>query len=403
MQSHESDFTKFTDQIKEQFIVCFGAGKCLEQHKTFLEKERLCERIIAVIDNDEKKQGSSVIIAGKKFPVQSFDELAAMRNSNNFLVLVMSSYFQEIQSQIKACPQLSDVEILDARYVFQKRENYLASYSNLFEKISADVGENGQNMTISVLMYNRAELTNRLIDSIRTHMPEFAGEVLIGDNGSEESEYSILNHKLKDACFSWRIIKLGRHYPIPIGKNRLNMECRTDWILQLDNDMYFTGNPIRKINVDINKLGCPIWGLPYYDTTIRRVANYGSNLEFIFDKKGVRKLTHLQDMPFDESKKEWEPMLCTYIAGGASLMKKNFFEEMGGYDENIYINEDIELVYRINRKGFKIGNIGMKCLVHEHKKIDTELGRQYEAVRFAEERIKESKKYLKDKFGFEFV
>lgn len=57
MQSHESDFTKFTDQIKEQFIVCFGAGKCLEQHKTFLEKERLCERIIAVIDNDEKSRG----------------------------------------------------------------------------------------------------------------------------------------------------------------------------------------------------------------------------------------------------------------------------------------------------------------------------------------------------------
>ena len=107
-----------------------------------------------------------------------------MRNSNNFLVLVMSSYFQEIQSQIKACPQLSDVEILDARYVFQKRENYLASYSNLFEKISADVGENGQNMTISVLMYNRAELTIRLIDSIRTHMPEFAGEVLIAINCS---------------------------------------------------------------------------------------------------------------------------------------------------------------------------------------------------------------------------
>lgn len=70
-------------------------------------------------------------------------------------------------------------------------------------------------------------------------------------------------------------------------------------------------------------------GLPYYDTTIRRVANYGSNLEFIFDEKGVRKLTHLQDMPFDESKKEWEPMLCTYIAGGASLMKKTFSKRWG--------------------------------------------------------------------------
>lgn len=83
-------------------------------------------------------------------------------------------------------------------------------------------------------------------------------------------------------------------------------------------------------------------------------------------------------------------------------MRKDFFMELGGYDEKIFVNEDIELIYRANMQGYKIGNIGIKCLVHDHKLLDDELGKRYEAVRFDEDRIKESKRYLREKYGFEF-
>lgn len=258
-------------------------------------------------------------------------------------------------------------------------------------------------MTISILMHNRAQLTVRLIASIQEHMPYFKGEILIGNNGSEKEERSLVEQKLKTVNFKWRIHELDKQYPIPAGKNRLNMNCRTEWIMQLDNDVYLIDDPIAKVNEDIDRLGCQIWGFPYYNAAGGGIANYGSNLEFVKDENGEKALACLNDLPFCESRTVWEPMLCTYTSGGASLMRKRFFEDMGGYDENIYVNEDIELAYRINKAGYKIGNIGMRCLVHDHKQIDSDLGRQYEATRFDEESIRQSKEYLRTKYGFIFA
>ena len=67
------------------------------------------------------------------------------------------------------------------------------------------------------------------------------------------------------------------------------------------------------------------------------------------------------------------------------------------------MNDDIEFIYLENMQGFKVGNMGIKCLVHDHKLLEGELGKRYEAIRFDEMRIRESKKYLKEKYGFEFL
>lgn len=402
MYRKEQGYVQLRQLLKNRLIVCFGIGKSFELRKHFFAEENLSERILAVVDNDRNKQGTIVEIAGKCFQVENFNELIHLKKEHDFLVVVTSAYFNEIERQIKACSALTDVEILDAKYIIQHRKDYLASYSNIFQGTKTDVGQNGQNMTISVLAYNRAELTMRLIDSIQEFMPEYEGEILIGDNGSDREERRTLENKLESTKLNWRILKFDRHYPIPIGKNMINRECKTDWIFQLDNDMYLTGSPLQKMNSDIDQLGCSVWGLPYYNAQVGRVLNYVSNLEFVFDATGNKKLTCLNDMQFCEGEDMWEPRLCTYTSGGASLMRKDFFMELGGYDEKIFVNEDIEFIYRANMQGYKIGNIGIKCLVHDHKLLDDELGKRYEAVRFDEDRIKESKRYLREKYGFEF-
>ena len=391
------------ERLKNKLIICFGAGKIFELRKYFWAEEDLCRRILAVIDNDINKQGKQIELAGRSFQVRSFNELIHLKEDHDFVIMVTSAAFDEIYKQIKASPELKDVEVVDGRYAIQHRKDYLASYSNIFQGSRTDVGENGENMTVSILAYNRAELTVRLLASIEEFMPEYKGEILIGDNGSDQEEYRILERKLQRMKLAWRVLKFDRHYPIPIGKNMTNRECKTEWIFQLDNDMYLTGNPVLKMNQDISQLGCSIWGLPYYNARVRRVVNYGSNLEFVFDESGNKKLTCLNDMQFCEGRDMWEPMLCTYTSGGASLMRKDFFMKMNGYDEKIFVNEDIEFIYRANMQGFKVGNMGIKCLVHDHKLLEGELGKRYEAIRFDEMRIRESKKYLKEKYGFEFL
>lgn len=398
----EIGYSQFLTILQDKYIVCVGLGRLFERYKYFFVEKGLCDKVLALVDNDECKHGLQVDLAGRIFSVKNLDELVAMRQEYAFLVMVISDYYQEICGQIESRKELHDLEVIDALYTVIGKENYRAAYTNLFMTACRGIGKQGENMTISVLMHNRVELTMRLIDSIQKFIPEFRGEILIGDNGSNEEESRTLEDGLQAVRSAYRIIKFDTHYPIPIGKNRLNQECHTDWILQLDNDIFFTGNPIQKINEDIGSLGCKLWGLPYYDTRAERVANYGSNLEFQMMDNGERELNCLVDLPFRECGERWNPMFCTYAAGCAVLMDKKLFFTLGGYDENLFVHEDIDFMYCANMQGYKIGNIGMKCLVHDHKQIDSRLGRAYEAVRFDRGRVETSKKYLTEKYGFAF-
>ena len=394
-----NSYCRFLQTIQDKSIVIFGAGKIFNSCKYILEEKPLRDKILAVVDNDTRKHGTEINVQGKCFSVINFEELTDVCTGRAFLILVTTACFDEIQRQISGCEKLRDIEVLDARDVLQKRESYLASYSNIFPGMRTETGENGENMSISVLTHNRVELTVKLLESIQQFMPQFKGEVLIGDNGSDEKERTALEDTLKHMRFDYRLLKFDRHYPITAGKNKLHRECRKKWILQLDNDVYFTGNPIQKINEDISALGCRLWGLPYYDAWTGKVANYGSNLEIRLDENGEKYLVCRLDLPFCEKEAQWPPILCTYSSGAATLMEKDFFMEMGMYDENLFMHQDVEFLYRANLRGYKIGNIGMNCLVHDHKQIDSESGRRYEAIRFDEERLKKSRQYLKEKYG----
>lgn len=402
MRYQEVEYRRFLTLLQDKYIVCIGLGKYFERYKSFFLEKGLHERIIALVDNDERKHGMRIELADQVFYVKNLEELISMRQDHEFMVLVISTYYQEICEQIESREELCDLEVLDALYTIMDRRKYLTAYTNLFKEACGGIGKQGENMTISVLMHNRAELTIRLLDSIEKYMPAFCGEILFGDNGSDKEELERLESRLKRTELKCGVIQFDEHYPIPVGKNKLNWECQTDWILQLDNDIYFTDNPIQKIGEDIGALGCRMWGLPYYDTGEGRVANYGSNLEFQRTDSGERELACLIDLPFAEDSRLWEPMLCTYAAGCAVLMDKKLFFALGGYDENLFVNEDIDLMYRANMQGYKIGNIGMRCLVHDHKRIDSRLGREYEAVRFDEKRLAASKEYLRGKYGFDF-
>lgn len=400
MDDSKYGFKAFLELLQDKYFVCVGIGKLFERYLDFMMDKDICGRIVALVDNDTNKHGRLVDVGMQTLHIINMEELATMRQDEDFLILVTSSYYKEICEQIENYHGLCGLKVVNAFYMLRNQEDYLAVYTDLFKESGKDIGENGSNMTISVLMHNRVELTLRLLDSIQKYMPKYRGEVLLGDNGSDENEIELLKTRLKYVNFRHKLLLFDQHYPIPEGKNRLNEECRTDWILQLDNDIYFTGNPLDKINEDIRRTGCRLWGLPYYDTKEGRVANYGSNLEFVLDETRKKHLTCLVDLPFDQKEEKWQPMLCTYAAGCAKLMERKLFLALGKYDENLFMCEDIDFMYRANIQGYKIGSIGMKCLVHDHRKIDSEHGRQYEAVRYDNDRMRLSREYLKQKYGF---
>src|SRR2546429_753669 len=79
----------------------------------------------------------------------------------------------------------------------------------------SQIGPDGQNLTITFLSLNRSVLSIRLIQSIIREIPQYAGRILITDNGSDPDELRRLEHFVATKChFPTRIIKLDSNYGV---------------------------------------------------------------------------------------------------------------------------------------------------------------------------------------------
>ncbi len=381
-------------------IVCIGIGKFFEQYLKILQEMNVSHKISALIDNSRQKQGMKVKAGDRELVVSDLSCLQEMaQNDNDFIILLTTCHYEELLQQLAAVHISDRIPVFIAGKLQDVRIQRASSYSNLFRYMDMGIGAQGENLTMSILAHDRSELTIRLIDSVCEKLPDFQGKILIGDSKSEPAELDRVKKRMEKCPLDWEILEFDTHYPIPAGKNKLNREVKTDWILQLDNDTYFTENPLEKIQSDLRELGCFVWGLPCFDTKYERVVNYGSNLDFVRNFDGMQ-LRCCVDLPFYQTERHWPPMLCTYAAGCAMLFRKELLSDIGEYDEQLYMFEDIDFMYRINQKGYKVGNIGMLSLVHDHKNIDSASGKNYEAIRFDMERMNSSSNYFMHKYGF---
>lgn len=141
-----------------------------------------------------------------------------------------------------------------------------------------NIGIYGENLTIAVLSMNRASLTIRLMNSIKLYIPDFSGEFLIGDNGSDEAEKRKLYDAMDTMPYRCRMIEFGQNFGVAGGRNRLFKEVQTDWLLSADNDLYFVGNPLKKIREDLSVLGCHFLAIPIVNKENYGTGIYGGHL-----------------------------------------------------------------------------------------------------------------------------
>lgn len=105
---------------------------------------------------------------------------------------------------------------------FTSKEHALIGLESTEHLVSLDnIGANGENLTFAVLSMNRSDYTIRLMNSIAQHIPGFAGEFLIGDNGSEPEELERLYLACKQVPYRCRILEFKKNYGVGPGRNRL--------------------------------------------------------------------------------------------------------------------------------------------------------------------------------------
>lgn len=266
-----------------------------------------------------------------------------------------------------------------------------------------NIGIQGENLTIAVLSMNRASLTIRLMNSIKKYMPKFAGEFLIGDNGSVEDEKNKLYDFMAQMPFRCRMVEFGKNFGVSGGRNRLYKEAQTDWIMSLDNDLYLIGNPLEKIQKDLAILGCHFMAIPIIDKGNNEVRLYGGHLyvENLLDRVGIGGSFSYFGNSTCPVNVEYPPFLCSFLPGYAAIINKASFFAAGAFEENMFVGfEDTEFSVRLFQKGMKVGGCGMVSFVHDHPKPQINADVAYEKKRFATDLLKESGQYFEKKHGF---
>jgi glycosyltransferase involved in cell wall biosynthesis/GT2 family glycosyltransferase len=256
---------------------------------------------------------------------------------------------------------------------------------------------------------NRSALSIRLLKSIREHIPNFTGKVLIADNGSEAIEIDALRAYLAQAPqLEAGLLEFGQNFGVAGGRNRVFEKVETDWILSLDNDIYLSGNPLKQIQRDIGALGCHFLSVPLLNPDMKTFYSFGGHLKPLLLDDGTPFLGAECMLPPNSPLSEaariapnGDGFLCTFLFGGASVLKHASFAALGGFDDNMFVGfEDIEFSLRLMRSGMKVAASTTPFFVHDHPPAGKSADRDYEKTRYSRFILKKSADYFEHKTGF---
>jgi GT2 family glycosyltransferase/glycosyltransferase involved in cell wall biosynthesis len=288
-----------------------------------------------------------------------------------------------------------DFRVTRRDYGFSENHKYIL----LDAKDHTGLGENGENVTIMILSWNRSAATIRLLRSIEGHIPNFAGEILFVDNGSDDSELEEVRKSLNGLAFRSRVLKLDDNYGPGGGRNRGLAAVTKPWVLSLDSDMRFIRNPLPELENTVLSTGAHFINLSFLKEDGETIGGDGGFLDVTRtgDNTFVNPDSMYEYSRYDPGRED-RVSIGTFLYGGASLFRKETHDIIGGFDEGMFIGfEDVDFSISLFKKGYKIANSGVVCLVHDHGKPQSEASKRSEEVRHSQQIHMESGEYFKDK------
>lgn len=183
-------------------------------------------------------------------------------------------------------------------------------------------------ISVCIPVYNRAEIVERTLESVyrQTYRPF---RLVLVDNNSTDETLKVLNEWKKeheDECF--QVTVLEEHKPgASAARNRALSDVSTPWVLFFDSDDTMPHDHIEKIVKKIK-------GNPEADII------------------GWSKKIHFQDgslvyKKFNVSNPKYNNLTHSILSTQSYAAKTELFREVGGWDEELSMGDDIELGSRI--------------------------------------------------------
>lgn len=213
-------------------------------------------------------------------------------------------------------------------------------------------------MSVSIILlnYKKPYLTTTCLSSLYEHLqPELNKgevEIIVVDNNSQDDSLKILREEIKQKEYA-RVHLITNKENAGFGKgcNIGAQQATGEYLLFLNNDTVVKDRGIVAMadymqhNHEVAILGGQLRNA---DGTLQASSgDFYTVAKVMMLLLGMQRFGLVDKSPSKISEVDW-------VKGGLMMVRKNVFEELGGFDEKIFMYiEDMELCYRAKKKGFK--------------------------------------------------
>lgn len=223
-------------------------------------------------------------------------------------------------------------------------------------------------LSIIVVNYNTKRITADCLNSISQSADKLDKEVIVVDNGSTDGSLEYLKKRFPN----YKIYSSGGNVGFAQGNNFGVKKANGDYIWLLNSDTLLKKNTIDTFMklVKANDSVIASCRLLNPNNSIQPQGGYLPDLWrlaawmlFIDDLPLIKYLIK----PYHQNLISWfkHDQHPGWLAGTALLIKKDFYQQMSGLDENIFMyGEDVEFCLRAQKKGVKIDYFSLPSLTH---------------------------------------
>jgi GT2 family glycosyltransferase len=243
----------------------------------------------------------------------------------------------------------------------------------------------GPILSVIVVSWNGREILRLCLSALRDHLGGIKYETIVVDNASSDGTPEMVERDFPEV----RLVR--NHENVGFGRgNNIGMGvARADTFLLLNSDAWLIDDtPVRLVERLRSRREVGVIGprLRFVDGRIQASAHrFGSLSRMLIEELGIYKFfskARTADLLMGGYWDHSEEREADWLTGACMLVRREVFEETGGFDPGIFLySEEVEWCYRIKKRGWivlfspvgevmHIGHASADLLLGEEGRID---------------------------------
>lgn len=219
-------------------------------------------------------------------------------------------------------------------------------------------------VSIIILTYNSANYIKKLLESIVRFNKNSDYEIIVVDNNSIDKTVQVIS-KIQDPRSKIQIIRNKENTGFSRGINIGVREARGEHLLFINPDTEWESGSVEDFvsvfeqDVKVGVVGGKI--LAKNGVAEKSAGKFLKTSEVLLTALGLDETFGVRFSPNKRCEVD-------FISGGFMAVRKNLFEKLNGFDENLFMYvEDMEFCFRVKKTGLKVlFNPGVSAIHESH-------------------------------------